>query len=100
MSEKSWSDLLAERSPELAQLSRADGEFLETDSALPSWVKQLMAMQIDAIFNHPAGARWYGHRARELGASEAQVVEAIKLLRIFAGRPAMVTAVEGLRDVD
>jgi len=26
------------------------------------------------------------------------VVEAIKLLRIFGGRPAMVTGVEGLRD--
>jgi alkylhydroperoxidase/carboxymuconolactone decarboxylase family protein YurZ len=98
MSEKSWSQLLAEHSDELAQLSRADGEFLDAETALPAWVKHLMAMQIDAVFNHPAGARWYGRRARELGASEAQVVEAIKLLRIFAGRPAMVTAAEGLRD--
>jgi alkylhydroperoxidase/carboxymuconolactone decarboxylase family protein YurZ len=98
MSEKSWSQLLAEHSDELAQLSRTDGEFLEAETALPPWVKHLMAMQIDALFNHPGGVRWYGRRARELGASEAQVVEAIKLLRIFAGRPAMVTAVEGLRD--
>jgi alkylhydroperoxidase/carboxymuconolactone decarboxylase family protein YurZ len=42
--------------------------------------------------------RWYGRRARELGASEAQVVEAIKLLRIFGGRPAMVAGAEALRD--
>lgn len=98
MSEKAWSELLAEHSKELAELSRADSEFLESDSALSPWVKNLMAMQIDAIFNHPGGVRWYGRRARELGASEAQVVEAIKLLRIFAGRPAMVTAAEGLRD--
>jgi alkylhydroperoxidase/carboxymuconolactone decarboxylase family protein YurZ len=98
MSEKSWSELLAEHSEELAHLSQADGEFLEADSALSPWIKNLMAMQIDAVFNHPGGARYYGRRARELGASEAQVVEAIKLLRIFAGRPAMVTAAEGLRD--
>ena len=98
MSEKTWSELLAEHSDELAQLSRADGEFLEAETALPPWVKQLMAMQIDAIFNHSGGVRWYGRRARELGATEAQVVEAIKLVRIFAGRPAMVTAAEGLRD--
>jgi alkylhydroperoxidase/carboxymuconolactone decarboxylase family protein YurZ len=98
VSEKSWAVLLAEHSVELAELSRADGEFLESESALPSWVKHLMAMQLDAVFTHPGGARWYGRRARELGASEEQVVEAIKLLRIFAGRPAMVTAVEGLRD--
>jgi alkylhydroperoxidase/carboxymuconolactone decarboxylase family protein YurZ len=98
MDEKSWSELLAEHSPELVQLSYADGEFLEADSALPPWVKHLMAMQMDAIANHPGGVRWYGRRARELGASEEQIVEAIKLLRIFAGRPAMVTGAEGLRD--
>jgi alkylhydroperoxidase/carboxymuconolactone decarboxylase family protein YurZ len=98
MSEKSWSQVLAEHSVELAELSRADGAFLESESALPAWVKHLMAMQMDALYNHPGGARWYGHRARELGATEEQVVEAIKVLRMFAGRPAMVTAVEGLRD--
>ncbi len=60
--------------------------------------KMRRTFSLDAVFNHPGGARYYGRRARELGASEAQVVEAIKLLRIFAGRPAMVTAAEGLRD--
>ena len=69
MSEKSWSQALAEQSAEGSEL-----------------------------FNHPGGARRYGHRARELEATEVQVVEAIKVLRILAGRPAMVTAVEGLRD--
>jgi len=98
MSEKSWSEVLAEHSQELAALSRADGQFLSTDSALPAWLKLLMAMQLDALFNHPGGARYYGRRAREMGATEEQVVEAIRVLRIFAGRPAMVTAVEGLRD--
>jgi alkylhydroperoxidase/carboxymuconolactone decarboxylase family protein YurZ len=59
-----------------------------------------MAMQLDAIANHPRGVRWYGRRARELGASEAQLVETIKLLRIFGGRPAMVTGAEALRNED
>jgi alkylhydroperoxidase/carboxymuconolactone decarboxylase family protein YurZ len=98
MSEKNWSELLAEHSDELAELSRADGTFLAADTALPAWVKLLMAMQMDAVANHPGGVRYYGRRARELGASEKQVVEAIQVLRIFCGRPAMVTAVEGLRD--
>ena len=99
MSEKSWSELLEGRSAELAALARADSQFLETDSALPAWVKCLMAMQLDAILNHPRGVRAYGRRAQELGASEEQIVEAIKLLRMFGGRPAMVTGAEGLRDV-
>ncbi len=98
MAEKSWSELLAAHSEELAALSEADGTFLEADTALAPWIKYLMAMQLDAVANHPRGVRWYGKRARELGASEAQVVEAIKLLRIFGGRPAMVTGAEALRD--
>jgi alkylhydroperoxidase/carboxymuconolactone decarboxylase family protein YurZ len=98
MAEKSWSELLAAHSEELAALVEADGTFLEADTALAPWVKYLMAMQMDAMTNHPRGVRWYGRRARELGATEAQVIEAIKLLRIFGGRPAMVTGVEALRD--
>ena len=98
MSEKNWSQLLSEHSAEMAEMLRADGEFISSDTALPAWVKYLMAMQLDAVFNHPKGSRAYGRRAREAGASKEQVVEAIKLLRMFAGRPAMATAAEGLRD--
>ena len=35
----------------------------------------------------------------EKGATADQIVEAIKILRMFGGRPAMVTGVEGLRDL-
>jgi len=62
------------------------------DTALPMWVKHLMAMQLDSVTNHPAGARYYGKQAVAAGASEAQLLEAIQLLRMFAGRPAMATA--------
>jgi len=91
MADKTWSEILAEQ-------ARADGAFLQADTALPPWVKYLMAMQLDAVFNHPRGVRHYGRRAREAGATPEQVVEAIALLRMFGGRPAMVTGVEGLRD--
>ena len=99
MSDKKWSELMAEYSEELAALSNSDTEFLNTDTALPAWVKYLMAMQLDAVFNHPTGARSYGKRANEKGATADQIVEAIKILRMFGGRPAMVTGVEGLRDL-
>ena len=98
MTEKSWSELLSEHSPELAELLQEDSQFMAADSALPAWIKYLMAMQMDAIFNKPAGVRYYGQRARALGASQAQVVEAIQMVRMFAGRPAMVNAAEALRD--
>jgi len=98
MPEKSWSQILAENSPELAQLLQEDSQFMSADSALPAWIKYLMAMQMDAIFNKPAGVSFYGKKALELGANKAQVVEAIQMVRMFAGRPAMVTAAEALRD--
>ena len=99
MSEKSWQDLFAEYSPVLDELNKQDISFLEADSALPAWIKYLMAMQLDAVFNHPNGARWYGQRANELGATSEQITEAIQMLRIFGGRPAMVTGAEGLRNI-
>jgi alkylhydroperoxidase/carboxymuconolactone decarboxylase family protein YurZ len=98
MSEKSWSELLAENSPELAALLQEDSQFMAAETALPAWIKYLMAMQMDAIFNKPAGVRAYAKRALTLGASKAQVVEAIQMVRMFAGRPAMVTAAEALRE--
>lgn len=98
MPEKSWSDILSEHSPDLAELLRQDSQFMAAESALPAWIKYLMAMQMDAIFNKPAGVKFYGKKALELGASKAQVVEAIQLVRMFAGRPAMVNAAEALRD--
>jgi hypothetical protein len=44
MAGKSWSELLAAHSEELASLSEADGTFLEADTALAPWVKYLLAM--------------------------------------------------------
>ena len=98
MPEKTWNQILEENSQDLADLNQQDGQFLAENTALPSWVKYLMAMQLDAVFNHPNGVRYYGKRAREMGASPGQVVDAIKVLRMFGGRPAMVTGAEGLRD--
>jgi alkylhydroperoxidase/carboxymuconolactone decarboxylase family protein YurZ len=69
-----------------------DREFISTDTELPRWVKNLMALQLDSVFNHPAGARHYGAQALASGATEEQLLEAIELLRMYAGRPAMATA--------
>ena len=87
-----WNEELSKRSARMAELLKNDAEFMGSDTALPKWVKQLMALQLDSVFNHPAGARAYGKRAREAGASEEQILEAIEILRMFAGRPAMATA--------
>lgn len=88
----SWQDELSQRSESLAEVLKKDQQFIATDTALPKWVKNLMALQLDSVFNHPAGARHYGAQALEAGATEEQLMEAIELLRMYAGRPAMATA--------
>ena len=99
MSEKSWSDLLSERVPDLADLSKEDVAFMDSDTALPSWVKYLLAAALDAVANHPNAVRRYGVRALEQGATREQVTDTVRMLRIFGGRPAMVTGAEALRDL-
>ena len=99
MAEKSWSELLAQHSPELTKQSQEDSAFVSADTALPAWVKLLMAMQLDSVFNHPKGARAYGRMAHEHSATTEQVVEAIKVLRMYGGRPVMATGAEALQDL-
>jgi alkylhydroperoxidase/carboxymuconolactone decarboxylase family protein YurZ len=100
MPDKSWGELLREQAPDLDQQNRTDLEFLGSGSALSSREKFLIAMVLDAAANKPVGARSYGERAVQAGASRDQVLDALRVLRMFAGRPALVTGCEALRQFD
>jgi alkylhydroperoxidase/carboxymuconolactone decarboxylase family protein YurZ len=99
MAEKSWSDLLAEFVPDLAQLSKQDADYMAKDTALPSRIKYLMAMQLDAMTNHPRGVTAYARRAQDAGASVDQIADAVRILRMFGGRPVMATGAEAFQDL-
>ncbi len=100
MVEKSWGELLRELSPELDNQNRGDLELLGRSSALSSREKLLIAMVLDAAANKPAGARSYGEKAVEAGATKEQILEALTVLRMFAGRPALATGCEALRQFE
>ncbi len=97
MADKSWGDLLRELSPELDRQNQADQEFLGRSSSLSSREKYLLAMVLDSVANRPAGARSYGEKAAQAGATKEQILEALAILRMFGGRPALVTGCEALR---
>ena len=97
MAEKSWIDLLRQHSPELDQQNKAEMDFLDRGTALSSREKLLLAMVLDAAANKPNGARRYGEKAVQAGATKDQVLDALKVLRMFGGRPALVTGTEALR---
>jgi len=100
MADKSWVDIIHDHSPELDQQNKADMEFLNRASALSVREKLLIAMVLDASANKPNGARSYGERAVKAGASKEQILEALTILRMFGGRPALVTGVEALRQFE
>lgn len=100
MAEKSWGELLHEHSAELDQQNKADTDFLNANTALSSREKLLMAMVLDAAATKPMGARGYGERAVKAGATKEQVLEALKVLRMFWGRPALATGTEALRQFE
>lgn len=100
MADKNWAELLREQAPDLDAQNRGDLEFLGSGSALSSREKFLIAMVLDAAANKPVGARNYGERAVQAGASKEQVLDALRILRMFAGRPALVTGCEALRQFD
>lgn len=100
MADASWGELLHTHSPELERQNQADQEFLNRSSALSSREKLLLAMVLDAAANKPAGARSYGERAAQAGATKEQIIEALTLLRMFGGRPALVTGCEALRQFE
>jgi alkylhydroperoxidase/carboxymuconolactone decarboxylase family protein YurZ len=97
LADKSWGDLLQDLSPDLDNQNRTDLEYLARSSALSPREKYLLAMVLDSAANKPAGARAYGEKAVLAGASKEQVLEALTVLRMFSGRPALATGCEALR---
>jgi alkylhydroperoxidase/carboxymuconolactone decarboxylase family protein YurZ len=100
MAEKSWAELIRSFSPELDAQNGTDLEYLARDTALSAREKYLLATVLDSAANKPAGARSYGEKAVQAGASKEQILEALTVLRMFCGRPALVTGTEALRQFD
>ena len=100
MAEKNWAELIRDLSPDLDAQNRADLEYLAHDTALSAREKYLLAMVLDSASNKPAGARSYGEKAVRAGASREQILEALTVLRMFCGRPALVTGTEALRQFE
>jgi alkylhydroperoxidase/carboxymuconolactone decarboxylase family protein YurZ len=100
MADKSWGDLLRDHAPDLDEQNRADLSFLGGASALTAREKFLLALVLDSAANKPAGARTYGEKAVQAGASKEQILDALRIVRMFAGRPALVTGCEALRQFD
>ena len=91
-----WMKKLQRHNPEFAETYKSMRDRILKDGAIPAKYKILMTMIVDAITAHPDGCAAIADRARSVGASEAEINEAIEVAYLFGGTPALVTALNAL----
>ena len=94
----SWQAKLGETAPELLKNVNSLRETVMKEGALSVKTKTLMMMLGDALLAHPDGVANIARRARELGASEDEIVETIGVAFIMGGMPGLVTGASAFRD--
>jgi alkylhydroperoxidase/carboxymuconolactone decarboxylase family protein YurZ len=94
-----FQQLIDEHAPELSTLVGNARGSLTDDGALPAKVKTLMMMICDSILNHENGVTNLANRARALGASEEEVVEAVGIAYLMGGLPALVAGSNAFRNI-
>ena len=92
-----WIQTLQQRDPEFVKGYMAQRDRILGDGAIPAKYKILMTMIVDALLSHPDGVTNIANRARSVGASEAEIQEAVEVAYLFGGTPALVTAVNAFK---
>ncbi len=87
-----WIQPLQQRDPKFVETYMTQREHILRDGAIPAKYKLLMTMIVDALQTHPDGVATIADRARAAGASEAEIQEAVEVVYLFGGTPALVTA--------
>jgi len=85
-------EIVEKNDPEFVALLAADRDFAMSEGAIPAKYKILMTMIIDALLAHDAGVATIANRARDLGASEDEIKEAVRVAYLYGGTPALVSA--------
>lgn len=88
---------LDEKDPEFAQRVMDLLRVAQGDGALPAKTKTLMSLLGDAILGHPEGVAAIARRAREQGASEAEIAETVRMAFLAGGLPALITGLRAFR---
>ena len=88
---------LVQNDPKLAEYLDTGREFILTDGALSAKVKTLMTMLCDALLAHESGVSNIAARARDMGATEEEIAETVRVAFWMGGLPALVTGVNAFR---
>ena len=90
--------MLEHHAPAVLKDVTATRESVLTDGALSLKVKTLMTMLCDALLGHGDGVAAIANRAREAGATEAEIAETVGVAFLFGGMPALVTGANAFRE--
>ncbi len=93
-----WQTILEKRGPELLRQVTGLREMVLVDGALSIKTKTLMMMLCDALLAHPDGVAKIAKRARDLGASDAEIAETLAVAFLMGGLPGLVTGVNAFQD--
>ncbi len=88
---------LDEKDPQLAEQVMGVLNLVDGKGAPEGKIKALMSMLGDAILGHPDGVAALATRARQLGASEAEIAETVRIAFTAGGIPALVTGLRAFR---
>lgn len=95
MARAPW-DLLREKDADMATMHEQLDSMALGDGRLSKKVKLLMAMAIDASHGKEGGVRVYGGRAKEAGATDEEIFEAVRVATLISGTSGQTTALRGL----
>ena len=93
-----WQTVLEKSTPELLKEVMGLRGKLLADGALSTKTKTLMMMLCDALLAHPDGVARIAKRARDLGASEAEIAETLAVAFLMGGMPGLVTGANAFQD--
>ncbi|HXG37044.1 MAG TPA: carboxymuconolactone decarboxylase family protein [Dehalococcoidia bacterium] len=89
-------DLLYEKDPEMSRYHDELDSLVFSDGHLSKKVKLLIAMAIDSTLGAERGVPVYAGRAREAGATDEEIFEAVRVASLLGGTRGQTTALRGL----
>jgi alkylhydroperoxidase/carboxymuconolactone decarboxylase family protein YurZ len=85
--------------PELLRLVEENSRFALADGALPRKFKLLIAMALDASHGAVGGVAALSRQARQAGATDGEITEALRVAQYVCGVGSVYTAAHGLEGV-
>ena len=85
--------------PELLKLVRETNSFALAEGALPRKFKLLIAMALDASHGAARGVRSLADQAMKAGATQAEIVEAIRVAQYISGVGSVYTAADAFKEL-